>query len=107
MVSDNEPLSEQFRLASAEWVDADSAASMLEELKTATLSQMMLKCGEGLPVNRAEMQVKASEEWLHYLRKMVEARSRANRLKVRLEYLRMRYWEHQSHNATARAEMRL
>jgi hypothetical protein len=38
---------------------------------------------------------------------MIEARKKANLLKVQLEYLRMRHSEWQSHEASKRAEMRL
>ena len=36
------PISEQFRLAAKQWVDADAGANMLEECKSAYLSQMMV-----------------------------------------------------------------
>ena len=102
----SEPISEQFRISAKEWVEADAAASMLEECKSATLSQMMNALGD-MPVSRAEMEVKATEEWMEYLRKMVEARGKSNLLKVKCEWLRMRHSEQQSREASARAEMRL
>ena len=102
----NQPLSEQYRLAAADWVDADAAASLLEELKSATLSQRMVALGD-MPVSRAEMQVKASDGWTEYVEKMVSARKAANRMKVKLEELRMRHTEQQSAEASRRAEMRL
>jgi hypothetical protein len=102
----NEPLSEQFRIVAKEWVDADAAADLLEEMKSATLSQHMQALGE-LPVSKAEMIVKASEQWKNYIESMTEARKRANLLKVKLEYIRMRFSESQSYEATKRAEMRL
>jgi hypothetical protein len=102
----NMPLSEQFRIAAKAWVDLDSAASLLEETKSAVLSQKMAALGE-MPVSRAELNVKASEEWRSFVTKMVEARQAANLAKVRLEWLRMRFSEQQSFEATARAERRL
>jgi hypothetical protein len=102
----NEPVSEQFRIVAKEWVDADAAASLLEEMKSATLSQKMQALGE-LPVSKAEMQVKASEEWANYIESMTSARKRANLLKVKMEYLRMRFSENQSYEATRRMEARL
>lgn len=99
-------LSEQFRLAAKEWVAADAAASLLEETKSAVLAQRMAAQGD-VAVSRAEMAVKASEEWLEYVTKMVGARERANLLKVRLEWLRMKFSEAQSAEASKRAEMRL
>lgn len=102
----NVPLSEQFRLTAKEWVDADSAANLLEELKSATLSQRMTAHGE-IAVSKAEMLVKASPEWKSYIEEMVSARKKANELKVKLEWVRMRASEWQSEEATKRAEMKL
>ena len=99
-------ISEEYRLAAKEWVEADTAASMLEECKSAVLSQQMHALGD-MPVSSAEMEIKASDEWTEYLRKMVEARGKANLLKVKCEWLRMRHSEQQSREASARAEMRL
>lgn len=101
-----EPISEQFRLAAKEWVSLDSAASMLEESKSAFLSQRMAALGD-VPVSRAELTVKASEEWKQYIQSMVEARTKANLSKVKTEWLRMRFSEWQSHEANARAERKL
>ncbi len=105
-MSDSLPLSEQFRIVAKEWVGADSAANVLEESKSATLSQWMLALGD-MAVSKAEMQVKASPEWKAYIDAMVKARERSNLLKVKLEYLRMRFSENQSSEATRRAEMKL
>ena len=105
-MDENKPISEQFRIVAKKWVDADSAASILEETKSAVLARMMSAQGD-MPVNRAELQVKSSEEWLDFVTKMVKARERAALLKVQLEYIRMKFNEWQSHNATKRAEMRL
>ncbi len=102
----NAPFSEQFRIAAKEWVEADAAATILEETKSAVLSQMMVKLGD-IPVSRAEMQVKASPEWKDHIDRMVKAREAANLLKVKMEWLRMRFGEWQSQEATKRAEMKL
>ena len=100
------PISEQFRIIAKRWVDADTAATMLEETKSAVLSRMMSDLGD-MPVSRAEMTVKASEPWRDYIKEMVEARQKASLLKVQLEYIRMRFSEWQSMEATKRAEMKL
>jgi hypothetical protein len=103
---DDKPLSEQFRIVAKQWVDADSAANLLEETKSAYLARLMAGQGD-MPVSRAEMNVKASDDWMEHITKMVAARERASLLKVQLEYLRMRFNEWQSDTATRRAEMRL
>lgn len=106
MTESNLPISEQYRIVAKQWVDAEAAASLLEDTKSAVLSQRMSALGD-MPVSKAEMNVKASAEWSEFIEKMVEARKLANRLKVQLEYLRMRSGEWQSSEATKRAEMKL
>jgi hypothetical protein len=105
-MSDNLPFSEQYRLVAKQWVDADAAANLLEECKTPTLSQKMVALGD-MPVSRAEMLVKASDEWHEYIKIMVEARKRANLLRAQKDYIEMRAKEYQSAEASKRAEMRL
>jgi hypothetical protein len=101
----NEPISEQFRLVAKQYNDLEAAASLLEEMKSATLSQWMLELGD-MAVSKAEMQVKGSERWKGYIEAMC-ARARDNKLKLQLEWLRMRHTEWNSEAATRRAEMKL
>src|SRR5271156_3584873 len=98
-MSDNLPISEQYRLIAKKWVDADSAANLLEETKSAFLAKLMSARGD-MPVSKAEMQVKASDEWSDYVGKMVRAREQAALLKAQLEFIRMKFSEWQSANAT-------
>lgn len=104
--SANLPWSEQFRIVAKSWVDADAAATILEDTKSAVLSQRMASLG-AMPVSKAEMTVKASPEWAEHIQVMVDARKQANLLKVQMEYLRMKFSEWQSFEATKRAESRL
>lgn len=106
MTDDNRPLSEQFRIVAKQWVEADAAASLLEETKSAVLSQRMAALGD-VPVSHAERTVKSSPEWEEHVRKIVDARKEANLLKLKMEWLRMKFSEAQSFEATKRAEMRL
>lgn len=105
-MSDNLPWSEQYRIVAKQWVDADAAANLLEETKSAVLAKLMAQQGD-VAVNRAEMNVKSGKEWNDFLTNMIEARKGATLLKVKLEYIRMKFMEWQSDNATKRAEMRL
>jgi len=105
-VNPNLPISEQYRIIAKQWVDADSAANILEETKSAFLSQKMTALGD-VPVSRAEMTVKASDEWTDFVTRMVKAREAANRFKVQLEYIRMKSMEWQSAEASKRVEARL
>lgn len=105
-MSDNRPISEQFRLAAKDWVEKDSAARLLEESKSAVLAQRMAAEGD-IPAAHSERNVKSSEEWHDYLRKMNDARTAANLAKVKMEWLRMRFSEWQSAEANRRTEARL
>ena len=86
-------ISEQFRLVALRYVDADGAASLLEEMKTTALEQrksdLIAERGD-MPDNKAERLVKSGKSWADYICEMVEARTKANRLKLQLEYLRMK-----------------
>ena len=104
--SSNNPLSEQYRLAGLDWAQKNAAASILEETKTAVLSQRMNALGE-MPTSKAERLIKGTEDWHKYLKGMVDAREAANLAKVTMEFKRMKYHEWQSMNASRRAEMRM
>lgn len=106
-MSDNRPISELWRIAAEEWVDADSAARILEDTKGAVFSQMVLSQGDQIAVNRAENNIKGSPQWEAHIRKVAEAKTHANKLRVKMDYLKMRYWEQQGADASKRAEMRL
>jgi len=109
-MSNNQPISEQYREAANNWVEADAAASLLEETKSAIFADMtgkLISENIKLAVNRAEVLVKSSPQWKDHVTKMVEARRTANLHKVQCEYLKMRFSEQQSIEATHRAEARL
>lgn len=105
MNAPNVPISEQWHRAAEAWADLESAATLLEETKSAVLSQMMARQGD-VPVSRAELNVKASEEWRQHIEKIVRARGAANKAKVQVEYLKMKFWEWQSANANHRMQSR-
>jgi len=100
------PLSEEYRLAAKEWQRLDAAASLMEENKSAVLSQRMNALGD-MPVSRAELTVKASKEWENYITEMCRMRSEANLAKVKIEWVKMRFQEQMSKEANKRAEMKL
>ncbi len=102
----NLPWSEQYRIVSKQWVDADAAASILEDTKSAVMAERVVALGD-MAVNKAEATVRASPEWRQHVEAVCNARRAANRLKVQLEYLRMKFSEWQSHEATKRTEARL
>jgi len=102
----NAPISEQYRLASLKWVRANAAADLLEETKSAVLSQRMAALGD-VPVSHAERAVKSSPEWQEHVEKIVDARREANELRVEADVLKMKFYEWQAEGANRRAEMRL
>jgi len=105
MDGSNAPWSEQFRAAGEKWTDLEAAAQILEDSKSAVLAQKVSEQGD-IPVNRAENNVKSSRFWRDHIEKIVEARRLANRAKIELEYIKMRYYEWQSSQANTRAELR-
>lgn len=105
-MTDNRPLSQIYAETGAEWAEAEAHASILEDTKSAFLSQQIAYLGD-IAYNRAEATVKASAEWTARLEETVEARLRANHLKVRLESIRMAYGEWTSEAANERAQARL
>lgn len=105
LLHNNTPWSEHYRIAGERWANLEAAAQLLEDTKSAVLAQ---KCAElgGIPVNRAEQSVKSSRFWQEHIEKIVEARKEANKSKVELDYIRMKFYEWQSSQANSRAEMR-
>ena len=104
------PMSEQYRLLGEAWADADGAANLLEELKTTTLEQRktaIMKERGDMAESKAERLVKSDPEWEAYIRQMCGARAAANKMKVRLEGMRMQHMEWNARDANARAEARL
>lgn len=105
-MSDNEPWSEQYRLAAETWADKESAAQLLEDMKSVVMAQKQASMGD-IPVNRAEQAVKSSPTWQEYVENCVKARKEANMAKAQIEYLRMKFQEWSNSEANARAERRI
>jgi|SRR5690349_23981193 len=106
MTFENRSWSEIFLEAGEEWASLEAAAQLLEDTKSAVLSQKMLALGD-IAVNKAEMQVKATPEWQEHIAKIVEARRQANLAKVKKEYVDKKYGEWQSMEANNRAAARV
>ena len=90
-MNSNQPMSEQFRICAKAWADAEAAASLLEESKSAVLAQRMAALGD-VPINRAERDVKSSEEWGDYIKRRCAMRGPApTSPRSSCEYIRMKY----------------
>lgn len=106
MDGDNRPWSEQYRIAGERWSDLEAAAQLLEDCKSAVLAQKVAEQGD-IAINRAEANVKSSRFWKDHVEKIVEARRLANRAKIELEFIKMRYYETSGQDANRRAELRI
>ena len=98
--------SEAWYNAATRWASLQAAADMLEEGKSAYLSQRMASLGD-MAVSKAELTVKSSADWSDYIKKMVRAREQANLAKIEAEFLKMRFSEWMANDANARTEARL
>jgi len=102
----NQTTAEIFLEAAERWVDAEAAAKLLEETKTAKLAEMKAAYGD-IPDSHAERKVKASRGWQEWIESMCNARKAANRAKVNMKYREMKHFQAQGSDATRRAEMRM
>lgn len=102
----DQDLSERFRLAAISWADLDSAARMLDEGKTTYLAQQKALLGD-IPDSHAEKKVKASEQWADYIKSMVRAKTAANKARVEVDYIKMKFQEWISADANARSERKM
>jgi len=100
------PISEEWYKAAEAWTDLESAATLLEETKSAVFSQWCYEQGD-MSVSKAEMLVRASSRWEDHVRKIVAARTAANKAKIKTEFWKMRFWEGQSKDANNRLEAKL
>jgi hypothetical protein len=108
--TNSKPQSEVYREAYEAWIAADAKARLLEECKSVTFAQHVTGLRSefpGLSVAMAETKIKASDVWEQYIRKMVEARTDANRARVALEVARMKHWEQAQDRADHRYEARM
>lgn len=90
---EDQPVAEQYRITALRYNKADTAANLMEELKTTTLEKMkaaLIRENPGIAVNKAEMLAKCSDNWSTYIREMVAIRGEANQLKSDLEVIKMR-----------------
>ena len=104
-MSRNRPASMEYQEVAHRWVTLDAAARLLEETKSAVFAQRCLSVTEKSQA-RAEMVAKADPVWADHLKKMVDARTQANKARVEQEFYRMRFWEANSEAANERASAR-
>jgi hypothetical protein len=103
---DNMSWSDKYRVVAEDWCDKESAAQLLEDMKSAVMAQRQTELGD-IPVNRAEQSVKASKFWEEYVHSCVKARKEANLAKVKVEEVRIGFSEWNARDANERAEFKM
>lgn len=91
-----------------QWADMDAAASALEETAKSVLGKLVLEnASDGMPIGKAEHAARATTEYREHVDKMVEARRKANRARVRWIVGQSHVELMRSLESTRRAEMNL
>lgn len=101
------PIEEQWRIAAGLWVEADELARAYDERKSIYIAEQknaLCKFDAKLSDAAAERRVRASEKYEDFITQMVEAKTKANKLRVQMDYLKMKHEKWRSLNAKNRHE---
>lgn len=101
-MTSNSPISEQIELAWVDFADKNAAATYLEEMKTAMVSQWIGGLGFDGSMAAKERAVKSSDQYAEYIEKMVAARREANLARAKIEGLKALHQERISLEANQR-----
>ena len=107
---DNRSPAEQWREVALAWADAEDAAQMLDETKSAVLAQMVsaeIKDDPKMSNAKAEMLVKSSDKWRQHVESVVRAKTRANKARIERDYYKMLVMEWTNSEANHRAASRM
>jgi hypothetical protein len=107
---ENRSPAEAWRDVAMAWADAEDAAQMLEETKSAVLSQMVaaeIASDPKMSNARAEMNVKSSDKWRRHVVSVVRARTAANKARIERDYHKMKFSQWISDDANHRAGSRM
>jgi len=80
------PVSEEYRMASKEAVRLKSIARLAEDLKPSKFAELMLKHSD-VAVSRAEIAVRASQEWREHVASVVAACEAADYAHKRVKWI--------------------
>ena len=98
----------QMQHLGTKWADAHAEAEMLEEAKKCVLATITLHyISDGGTKAAAEVQAYASQEYQDHVKKMVEARRKANLAKIELESVKTHLNLTRTYEASRREEMKL
>jgi lysophospholipase L1-like esterase len=90
------------------WADLHAEAELLEESKKCVLASItLLFMNEGENKSASETRAFAAPEYVEHVRKMVEARRKANQAKVEFEGIKTHMNLTRTYEATRRAEMQM
>lgn len=100
---DEQPLSEQYRIASKAYVKAKSTAKLAEDLKPSKFAELMQGYAD-LAVSRAELAVRGSAAWKEYVTSVVAACEQADLARAKVKWIEMRFQEWVMQQASHRKE---
>lgn len=97
-------LVEKWRLAAAEWLDAQQAADLLRETKNDVFAEIKSKQFDASSEAERERLARISDEWKDFRNQLVAAEAHARRLKLRVTYEKMVFDAWRTEAANARSE---
>jgi hypothetical protein len=103
-------IAEQFRIVAHQYCDADAAANLMKDLKETTLEQIktdIITRDGHMADNKAERLARTSQDWIDYITNMNTHRTKANKLRLQLDYLRMLDRKEDREAWMARSEMKI
>ena len=105
---DVDALYHQMQHLGSRWADLHAEAELLEESKKCVLASITLHfMNEGDNKSAGEAKAFAAPEYVEHVRKMVEARRKANQAKVEFEGIKTHMNLTRTYEATRRAEMQM
>ena len=96
----------KWEVAAREWVKLDGEARRLEELKKTVFSEVVNR-SNAKAISKAEHEAYASSEFREHVKRMVEARTRANIARAHMDGLKLTFEQWRTMQATRRTEMGL
>ena len=110
MESDNRSWADRFRAQGEKWADLHNAAQLLDDMKGVVFAQKvnaLLANDPKMAVNRAENEIKSSDDWEEYVRSCVAASHQDNLAKIELEFMKMKLQEYQGQQANELQELKM
>lgn len=105
---DVDALYHQMQHLGSRWADLHAEAELLEESKKCVLASITLHfMNEGDNKSAGEAKAFAAPEYVEHVRKMVEARRKANQAKVEFEGIKTHMNLTRTYEASRRAEMQM